>query len=102
MTTERPEQLVKLEIDAEQWQRDIRTFAETTNQAIHAIVSQLSNSCVAGGRSQIEKSNGLPHYESDPPHESLSHASTTAARMGDGDRLSQLKSQLAQRIFRSR
>ena len=91
MKTEHP---AKLEIDAEQWQRDIRTFAETTNQALYAIVSQLSNSC--------SNSHTLPQRDPSPPSETTSQSSITASQIGDEDRLAKLKSQLAQRIFKSR
>ena len=91
MNTEQP---AKLEIDAEQWQRDIRTFAETTNQALYAIVSQLSNSC--------SHSHVPPQHDQARQAKHPRESSITASQTGDEDRLSKLKSQLAQRILKSR
>ena len=112
MKTENPQQPFKLEIDAEQWQRDIRTFAETTNQALVAIVSQLSNSCSTQPSihrqapnaqiswDQFEESTKRPERALSLPSESSLPSPLAATENSDCDRLSRLKSQLARRISR--
>jgi hypothetical protein len=105
MNPSTPGQFIKLEIDAEQWQRDIRTFAETTNQALQAIVAQLSNSCSLG---HVAASNQNPTRLNEQctasitTPESESHSPFATDPFGDKNRLSELKQQLAQRISKSR
>ena len=112
MNPQQPEKPVRLEFDAEQWQRDVRTFADTTNQALHAIVAQLSNSCSTDmhptitnpGRktepSQTAESARSAQHESEQQQEPNLPTATT--EVGSDDRLSKLKSKLAQRIAKSR
>ena len=72
-----------LNIDVDQWRREIRMFAESTQSAIEAIVSDLSNSCSS---SETTAGGYAP-----PPRRATSDNL-------DGDRLSNLKEQIAKRL----
>lgn len=72
-----------LNIDVEQWRREIRMFSESTQKALEAIVSDLSNSC-SNAESSAPGRTPLP--------------GRTKADTVDGDRLASLKEQIAQRL----
>lgn len=95
MKYELPEQPTALVIDVDQWRRDIRTFSDTTSQALETIVAQLSNSCSTG-----RSSSRLPSSDRLTSEDSNQNSSTTfsASGINSDERLAKLKSQLAQRI----
>jgi hypothetical protein len=89
-------QLIPLEINVDQWRRDVKTFAETTIQALDAIVSQLSNSCSSS--SSGDEWNHANYRERENP-EARTNFATSDAR--NDDRLAKIKSQLAKRLSNS-
>ncbi len=93
-----PAQFTPLTIDSEQWRLDIKTFAEATNHALEAIISQLSNGCSPDGSHQ-ELS---PHREQASGATMSSAVTASAGNDTSSDfRFTELKSQLAQRLSKS-
>ena len=101
-----------INVDLEQWRRDIDTFAAATTSALDAIVSELSTVCsgdqvssVAGSssvRATAKPTTVLQHAknESDSvkaPTAPSSSSRSTALTNG-GSRLASLKEKLASRI----
>ena len=95
--SERYSQFSPLSIDTDQWRRDIRTFAETTNQALEAIVAELSNRC---SQERRPASDQLPHGDDAQPV-SAPEISGRSSRDNESDpRLGDIRQQLAERLAR--
>jgi hypothetical protein len=98
MNRENEEEIFELQLDIAQWRTDIHTFAETTSQALDAIISELSRNCSRSGRALLvpdELSSIKPGYQD----RLNSHASpTTLDKSRSDSRLAQLEAQLADRI----
>ena len=77
----------KLDVDLDQWRRDVQMFAATTKQALAGIVADLSSQC-SGSRSEFEA----------PSDQRRTGSGTASNPASDGNRLSQLKAQLAERL----
>ena len=91
------EQPTALAINVDQWRSDIKTFAETTIQALNAILAQLSNSCAAG----IDDDWIQPGTPKNNEQEDSNSISNFATRdVCQEDRLAQLKTELAMRILK--
>ena len=88
---------IKLSLDVEQWKRDIRTFSETTSQALNAIAAELSNEC-STGHGTYSKTRGS---DAGPETMGFPTASRVAGSSPTDDRLAILKSQLAERISKT-
>lgn len=65
-------------IDTEQWQRDIRTFAEATREALEAIAGELTNQCSPGLGAGNEKlgTNRVPQSNQQQNKFEMSNAHT--------------------------
>ncbi len=74
-----------LSIDVDQWRREIRMFAESTEKAIDVIVSDLSSSTARSG------SAGMTGKSS--PSQARS-----ASDNGGSERLAELRAQIAKRL----
>jgi hypothetical protein len=90
-----PENPTELAIDAEQWRRDIQTFAETTSQVLNAIAAELSNECSHG--------DPFPKTILNNPNEHRiakngKASSIVATESPINERLARLKSQLAKQM----
>jgi L-lactate utilization protein LutB len=83
-----------LDLDIDQWRRDISTFASTTGQALEAIISELSASCTEEGGSRHVYSVSDEQPLCNTPIDRL-------ADPGGDDRLAKLKSQIAERLAKS-
>jgi hypothetical protein len=82
-----------LDLDIDQWRRDVATFANTTGQALEAIISELSASCTEEG----SRINRLVSDDS-----TIRGTTNNVATESDGDdRLAKLKSQIAKRLAKS-
>lgn len=102
MNTELPDTPTDLIIDMDQWRRDIQTFAQTTQQALDAIVAELSNHCSGGFSSDPNHRLGDPAIPSFENQFSGSPSSVPVSADEDGnDRLEKLKLKLAARISKS-
>lgn len=82
-------------IDVDQWRREIRIFAESTEQAIEAIVAEYSDDSKAGGVESKNETSGhwADEFSNDDSEKKRSHRGG-----GSSDRLALLKEQLAQRL----
>lgn len=92
MSQIQPDRPTELAIDIDQWKRDIKTFVDTTKQALHAIAAELSYECSNGYESS---------FGSGPSHESLRPIKNDPNDAQESVRLAQLKSQLSQRISKT-
>jgi hypothetical protein len=110
---EKTESTIQLiDIDLEQWRRDINTFATTTQQALDAIANELSNSCNDGhaspSRSTVKTSVANTNLSRQPKTkrgpktaESKSKINHTSKSSFGDDRLANIKEKLAQRLAKN-
>ena len=95
MNETKHEKPTPLAVNVDQWRSDIKTFAETTIQALDAILAQLSNSCANGiGDDWIQSSEPERCEQEDP----IATTNFAAKDVRQEDRLAQLKTELAMRI----
>jgi hypothetical protein len=92
MNHPQPEKPAELKIDVEQWRGDIQTFVETTNRALDAIAAELSNGC----SSRFDETAINPRSQTGETRSVLGADKTSV-----DDRLSRLKTQIAERISKS-
>ena len=87
-----------LDINVDQWRRDINTFAATTLQALDVIVAQLSNSCTI-----LPKDDEWGDSNDRPTAAQMDERTTNEPKRdaNNDERLSQLKFRLAERILKS-
>lgn len=90
--------------DTEQWRRDIRAFANTTREALDAIVSELSNQCSGNAVVRPATAESKKISEADSACRSRATtptrqtAATSDSNSETGDRLAQLKKRLAEKL----
>ena len=90
------EKPIELNIDVDQWRRDIQTFASTTKRVLDAIAAELSNDCAKNSGEPIQSVRTSPQT-------AVTHSLNVSQdeTPGADDRLAKLKSQLAKRISKS-
>ena len=88
-----PKKPTELAIDIDQWKRDIKTFTDTTSQALNAIAAELSNECSKG---HGQRAAGTDGFQS--PATSSDELSSSYNDPQRNQRLADLKSQLTKRI----
>ncbi len=116
MTQPLSEKLIALEIDVDQWRRDIQTFVDLTIKELHAINNELSSGFASGdaeavGTSRTPASNGhigqakaFPAARDERSRTSLSHSDSRNGNLAPftetqtDDRLATLKRKLAERV----
>jgi len=74
-----------LNIDVDQWRREIRMFAESTEKAINAIVSDLSSSTARTGSGKANAGQN-------------SSTARACSESVNGERLAELRAQIAKRL----
>ncbi len=97
MNNETHEKVIPLAIDVEQWRRDIQTFADTTGQALEAIIAELSASCSSSATGATLGQSGDANWERTLAF--MTDSSTQDCRRDE--RLANLKSKIANRISQS-
>ncbi len=106
---------VELNIDVEQWRRDVRTFADATSAAIHGIVAELTEQCSLINlepKSNLSKSNEARRLERRADQTSVQLHGTENDREAPKDdaplddrsesRLSNLRPRLAEQLYSQR
>lgn len=98
MSEETPQQPETFTIDVDQWRREIRMFAESTEQAIGAIVAEFSADGSARHDVETNRPYSLGSGDSHTSDSNTLENNDSVRSAGSSDRLALLKEQLAQRL----
>ena len=88
---------IELNIDVDQWRRDVQTFASTTKRVLDAIAAELSNDCAKN----VGEIQTIQRVRPNPESALPSSSSVNPKDSQGEDRLAKLKDQLAKRISKS-
>ena len=109
MTEKNENKIQLIDLDLEQWRRDINTFATATQQALDAIADELSNTCNGGQGAPVQSTaekvstnrkftrKATTNHESKTDQTNSKPADISKTSFGN-DRLATIKEKLAQRL----